>query len=182
MLSGLMRKTCYAAAVCLIIFFAGVFAVQAAELKRLDEGIWTDSDNIIGLHIGPEVEEIADNTFINQIELKSIQVSEDNPNYSSFSNCLYNKDKTVLICMPQALRGMQLPETVTSLNWYALYGVDWRLANEIRDGIWKNCDREGIPYTYVKEGVYYRIESWPYTREYPYLYPKASDLTSKPKE
>ena len=123
------------------------------------------------LNVGKDVEEIADNTFINQIELSTIYVSEDNPYFCSFSNCLYNKDRTTLICFPQALRAAEIPPTVTSLNIYALYGVNEKIAREVRQIVRENAERQGVPFSYVKDNTHHYIETWPYTMEYPVLTP-----------
>lgn len=46
------------------------------------------------------VKEIVNETFDEVTSLKTIEVSEDNPYYSSKDGVLYNKDRTIELCVP----------------------------------------------------------------------------------
>lgn len=83
--------------------------------------------------IGPEITQIADGAFINLHRLKSITVSPNNPYYSSYSNCLYNKDKTELLCVPMGLSAAQFPSTMKEINRYALKGHSAAFNRSVRD-------------------------------------------------
>ena len=45
-------------------------------------------------------------------ELLKIVVDAEDPNYSNYDNCLYNKDQTVLICCPGGKSSVKFPSTV----------------------------------------------------------------------
>ncbi|MCR4892165.1 MAG: hypothetical protein K5989_08315 [Lachnospiraceae bacterium] len=160
-----MRKYFISALLCFLIILTAHSPAQAEDLTKLDGGSWRPSNNIIGIHIGPAVEEIADNTFINQIQLKVIEVDEANPHFSAYSNCLYDKDQKTLLCVPQALLVVEVPPTVTSINWYALHGVYGPLANDIVEAVRKNAETLGEPFVYVRNWPEY--ETWPYTNDFP---------------
>ena len=51
--------------------------------------------------IGSRVTSLGYGTFDGCLNLKAINVSEDNKSYSSYDGVLYNKDKTILIRCPQ---------------------------------------------------------------------------------
>ncbi len=77
---------------------------------------------ITSLNIGPEITDISPDAFVNLHDLKKITVSEGNSKYCSFCNCLYDKEKTELICIPQGLSGASIPNTVKKISPYALEG------------------------------------------------------------
>ncbi len=104
----------------------------AGGITRIDSSTFRGTPEITSIHIGSDVTEITSGAFRGLMKLRSITVSEDNPFYTSFSNCLYNKDKTELICFPAALTEALIPETVTSISKNALYGVGDGLKSEIR--------------------------------------------------
>ena len=59
-------------------------------------------------------------SFYSLHNLKDIIVDENNPEYSSVDGVLFNKDKTVLICCPQAKSGeYYVPEGVEGLNGFS---------------------------------------------------------------
>ena len=59
-------------------------------------------------------------SFYSLHNLKDIIVDENNPEYSSVDGVLFNKDKTVLICCPQAKSGeYAVPEGVEGLNGFS---------------------------------------------------------------
>ena len=53
--------------------------------------------------------------------LEKIEVSPDNPNYTSLDGVLYNKDMTRIICYPSGKKDLAftLPETVKEVGWFA---------------------------------------------------------------
>lgn len=105
---------------------------KASGITQIDSSTFRGSPNITTIHIGSDVTDISSNAFRGLMALKSITVSENNSFYTSYSNCLYNKDKTELLCFPAALTGANIPETVTSIGKNALYGVSDSLKEEIR--------------------------------------------------
>lgn len=62
------------------------------------ESTWeTDAEKVV---ISKNVKEIVSGTFESMPYLQTIEVSKDNPYYSSENGILYNKDKSVLLCVP----------------------------------------------------------------------------------
>lgn len=57
-------------------------------------------------------------------KLKAVNVSADNPSYSSQNGVLYNKSMTMLLSMPKAseLTNFDIPQSVTSIGQYAFRG------------------------------------------------------------
>ena len=108
----------------------------------------------MGIHIGETVKEIAADTFRNQINLQYIEVSNDNPYFTSFSYCLYDKDMTTLICFPQAMLKAEIPSTVTKINQYALYGVDPYVSEKVKDAVIKNAAARGVDPMYINPTVF----------------------------
>ena len=121
----------------LIILTYMVLAVSissdAAVLTSIDANTFKGHYDIVQVRVGSDVMEISEMAFMNMLNLRSITVSENNPYYSSYSNCLYNKDQTVLLCYPQALTGAYIPDTLTEIAPYALHGVNEDIKQQIRD-------------------------------------------------
>ena len=73
------------------------------------------------LYIGGSVVEVEDGTFSNFYNLKEIIV-ESSDYFASYKGCLYNKDYTVLICVPTKLYDIRIKGTVTSCMSHAFDG------------------------------------------------------------
>ncbi len=106
--------------------------VKAEGLTQIDSTTFLSNTSISTIHIGSDVSEISSSAFRGLMNLKSITVSDKNPYYSSYSNCLYDKAQTTLLCFPAALSGAYIPETVTTIGENALHGVGDSLKTEIR--------------------------------------------------
>lgn len=107
--------------------------VKASEAGVIDAAYFRGHTDITKVHIGSDVTEITSGAFRCLINLQSITVSEKNPFYSSYSNCLYDKEKTVLLCFPPALSGALIPKTVVAIGENALHGVGDSLKRQIQD-------------------------------------------------
>lgn len=66
------------------------------------------------------VTEIGDRALATS-SIKGIDVSKDNPVFSSMGGALYNKDQTTLLYCPQGKTSIEIPSTVTNIDQYALY-------------------------------------------------------------
>lgn len=108
---------------------------RADTLTVIDSATFAANTGITSVHIGSDVMEITSSAFRNLINLKSITVSENNPYYASFSNCLYDKEMTELLCFPAALTGAAIPRTVVSIREDALHGVGDALRKQVREVI-----------------------------------------------
>ncbi len=141
--------------------------IDGPPVTKLDNHSMRPNNRVMGIHIGETVEEIASDTFRNQINLKYIEVSEDNPYFTSFSYCLYDKEMTTLICFPQALDKAEIPESVTKINQYALYGVRPEISEQVKEIIKNNAVKQGSEYEYLRYYTFPYNQKWPYTCEYP---------------
>ncbi len=68
------------------------------------------------ISIGKNVTSIGRDVFYGCDCLKKICVAEENPNYSSEDGILYNKSKTEIIHVPQAIKTVKLPDSITSID------------------------------------------------------------------
>lgn len=72
--------------------------------------------NLESIHIPSSVSSIG-GSFTGCIELQSITVDENNPNYSSLNNALFNKDQTTLMTFANKSSDyFMIPETVTKIG------------------------------------------------------------------
>ena len=104
--------------------------VHASGYKVLDYTSFPDH-SITTIHIGSDIYDITSTAFRGMGHLRCITVSENNPFYSSYSGCLYDKMKTELVCYPPALSAAYIPNSVVSIGKNALSGVPEKLRREI---------------------------------------------------
>ena len=83
------------------------------------------------IQIGYDVTEIQDGSFSNLVNLQVIDVDKNNPYYYSYDGCLYNKDCTVLLCIPQNTSSVQMLKSVKSRSEHALDGLSENRKNRI---------------------------------------------------
>ncbi len=90
--------------------------VQTIGLQAFSECAALES-----IYIPKSVTTIGESAFTDCTKLANITVDEENPNYSSQDNVLYNKDKTRLITYPIGKTNTEfvLPETVISIDDFA---------------------------------------------------------------
>ena len=136
---------------------------SAKEVTRIDGTTFRKNTDISTIHIGSDVTEISSNAFRGLISLKSITVSENNLFFTSYSNCLYNKNMTELICFPAALQGAMIPDTVVSIRENALYGVGDTLREQVKSVVKsqaaENCMEWQVPgehFVHTDSGVKWR--------------------------
>lgn len=79
--------------------------------------------------VSKNVRDIVCGTFSNMEYLKEIEVSKDNPYYSSANGILYNKDKTVLLYIPlkNPAQTISIPRTVKTI--YSLFSAETKTVN-----------------------------------------------------
>lgn len=80
-------------------------------------------DSIYVIRITNKVVEIEDGSFSNLVNLREIRVDSDNQYYASYDGCLYDKDYTTLICIPQNTTSVQVKTSITSYTPHALDGL-----------------------------------------------------------
>ena len=127
-----IRKWTLVLIAALIVSMIPAVSAKAETLTEIDYRTFRGDTSISTIHIGSDVIEISSNAFKGLNNLRSITVSESNPYYTSYSNCLYNKELTELICFPAALKGAVIPDTVVTISSNALYGLDKDLTAQIR--------------------------------------------------
>ena len=121
------------AAVALYVFLGCSITSAAQGLTQIDSTTFSRNTGITTVHIGSDVDEITTGAFRSLGNLREITVSENNPFYTSYSGCLYDKAMTELLCYPPDLPGAVIPSTVVSIRTNALHGVPQKLKDQIVD-------------------------------------------------
>jgi hypothetical protein len=99
---------------------------QSAEGNNEPEGVivtpdtFGSDDSIYVVCIGYDVTHIEDGSFSNLRNLKEIQVDSRNPYYTSVNGCLYTKDRTTLMCIPQNTTSVDVKPSIKSYTPHAL--------------------------------------------------------------
>ena len=98
--------------------------LTSISLPSITTAIWGSAfencTELTSITISTHVSSIADNAFSGCTSLKEIIAVPQNKNYSSIDGVLFNKDQTTLIRYPSAKEGhYSIPESVTSIEWYA---------------------------------------------------------------
>ncbi|MDO5134637.1 MAG: Ig-like domain-containing protein [Eubacteriales bacterium] len=88
------------------------------SLTLVDNRGFSRTSSIQELHIKKNLTSFPTEVLARWDELKSIEVDGDNPSYLSENGILYNKDKTMLIHVPDfcSLETLRIPETVTAIH------------------------------------------------------------------
>ena len=133
---------------------------KASGFQKLDATTFKSDYRITSIHIGSDVSEISDYAFRNLNNLKSITVSENNPYFTSYSNCLYDKEMTELVCFPPALSGAVIPASVVTIRNNALHGVADGIKQQVRDvieaqasGYLKESEVPGAHFIHTEYGI-----------------------------
>ena len=114
---------------CLSLIGTKSFSVEAKTSNENQNGVIVTPDtfgsdsSIYTVLIGYDVVEIQDASFSNLVNLKEIRVDSKNPYYASCNGCLYNKDFTMLLCIPQNTTSVPVKTTITSYSEHALDGL-----------------------------------------------------------
>lgn len=139
--------------------------VRAAELTTINATTFRGRTDIATIHIGSDVTNITSGAFKGLVNLKSITVSKSNPFYASYSNCLYNKEMTELLCYPAALPGAVIPDSVVSIGENALCGVQDTLKQQIRNVVKSQAaenmmewDVPGEHFVHTTNGIMWKME------------------------
>lgn len=82
-------------------------------ISEVFTGSWIET-----IHIPSSVTSISADVVDDCINLKSINVNEQNANYSSVDGVLFNKDKTTILSYPQGKQetGYEIPDSVTNIS------------------------------------------------------------------
>lgn len=82
-----------------------------------------NTDSIHTININKDVTAIEEGIFARFKNLERINVDNSNPYFASYDGCLYNKDYTKLICIPQGRKSVYVRTTITSIAPHALDGL-----------------------------------------------------------
>ena len=121
-------------------------AIITQGVKNIGDNAFYESNCLIDITIPKETTSIGDNVFDGCINLKSINVEENNQNYTSIDGVLFNKNKTEIICYPSEkedkdyiipnsvrdiadsafneccnLESVTIPESITNISDFAFY-------------------------------------------------------------
>ena len=93
--------------------------VVPETIKGIGKDAFKGIEGITSVKLGAKIKKITVWGFIKCSDLLDINVSKNNPNYSSRDGVLYNKDGTVLLFMPQGRSELVIPEGVVEIGDYA---------------------------------------------------------------
>ncbi|MGN1457450.1 MAG: leucine-rich repeat protein, partial [Acutalibacteraceae bacterium] len=94
------------------------------SVNTINESAISYNSLLSGITIGSGITDLSIDTFVALKKLTAINVSKDNPCYSSQDGVLLNKDKTTLILCPAAKTGAYtVPSTVKSIGERAFVNV-----------------------------------------------------------
>ncbi len=167
-----MRKICSILIITALISLSFGTSVRAEISEKqtvLNAHSIRPNNLLTGVHVGEDITQIANNTFVNQIQLRYIEVAEGNQNFSSFSYCLYDKEQTTLLCFPQAMTKAEIPGTAVAMDSRALHGVNEKVAAKVREVLRANAEKKGVEFQIIRGNTeeQNQIEYWPYTCIYP---------------
>ena len=107
---------------------------------------WDDcllwNGNVTAISLPDGVTTVSENAFRYTPNLKSVNVNESNPELKVQDGVLFNKDMTQLLLYPPAKPGLDyvIPESVTSLKWYAFCNTQYLESLKLSSGITEYCD------------------------------------------
>ena len=108
---------------------------ESAKYEKTDSGLIVTSntfdENIERVEIGYDVIAILDGSFSKLKNLSYINVDSRNRFYASYEGCLYTKDYTELLCMPQNTDEVIVLNSVESYSEHALDGLSQERKNNL---------------------------------------------------
>lgn len=93
---------------------------------------------IAKITISADVTNIEYGSFNNLQHLYYIDVAKGNENYSTYNGCLYSKDQTLLICIPQGIAKTSISPKAVRLAPCALTGHSSSFRRQVKDAIAAN--------------------------------------------
>lgn len=108
---------------------------ESAKYEKTDRGLIVTSntfdENIERVEIGYDVIAILDGSFSELKNLSYINVDSRNRFYASYEGCLYTKDYTKLLCIPQNTDEVIVLNSVESYSEHALDGLSQERKNNL---------------------------------------------------
>ncbi len=105
------------------------------EVTEIKKYAFENCDGLTSVTIHDSVASIGGSAFEDCNRLESITVATGNPNYSSQDGILYNKAKTEIVHVPQAIKGsIIIPDSVTEIKRHAFYNCGELTSVKLKNG------------------------------------------------
>ncbi|MGN1297247.1 MAG: leucine-rich repeat protein [Clostridia bacterium] len=95
-------------------------AIKEVEIPdgvvRIEEGTFSNCTSLTSVVIASSVTDIQSGVFSSCNKLESINVDEENDVYSSKTGILYNKEQTEMIIVPKAIKEVEMPNGIVSIE------------------------------------------------------------------
>ena len=91
-------------------------------LERIEQLAFSECTSLTHLIIPETVSYISGRAFTGSSAIEWFQVSSQNPYYCSVDDVIYNKSQTELVSCPPRKMAVTIPNTVTTIGDWALYG------------------------------------------------------------
>lgn len=112
--------------------------VIAEGCRRIKRNALSEYINLESIIIPASVRRIDPAVFMQCAELKSIEVDDDNPSYTTLEGVLFSKKKRTLVTCPRMKTGDYiLPAAVKKIAPYAFYGCGALTAIQLPEGLRK---------------------------------------------
>ncbi len=105
------------------------------NVTSIGNGVFYGCSALTYINIPKNVTTIGEEAFSDCQNLIEITVDKNNNYFCSVSGCLYNKDCSELIRVPERKNSIDIPESVTSIWDYALSGCSSLTSINIPDGV-----------------------------------------------
>ena len=89
------------------------------------------------INIGSNLTNLDNDVFYNCVDLKAINVDDNNISFSSDNGVLFNKDKTKILCFPldKTDKEYSIPKTITTIGESSFYNCTNLISVEIPDSV-----------------------------------------------
>jgi hypothetical protein len=114
------------------MFLTRTFVVHAeGNITAITRETFGNNQNLEIIKISDRITSIEDGSFSNLTSLRKIIVDNNNQYFSSLNGCLYNKDYSILMCIPQ---NTELVYIKTDIKGYTPHALDG-LAQSRKDAV-----------------------------------------------
>lgn len=112
-------------------------ALDGHPVTAIGQGAFSFRDQLITVVIPDGVTSIGSGVFSNCSRLRAIEVSENNPNFSSVDGVLFDKEKKTLLSYPggKGTRSYEIPAGTTAIGDSAIYHCDRLTSVSIPDSV-----------------------------------------------
>lgn len=93
--------------------------INGIPVTDIGNSAFANNQKLTSVSIPAGIKNIGQQAFTGSRSMTKILVDPNNPNYSSYSGVLFNKERTILIACPGGLAENNIPSSVTSIGSYA---------------------------------------------------------------